>query len=205
MYYSQKYKTQIPIKSDLKMDVTGSGVDFYYWINLWYSSLDLIKVYLEEIQEELQKTINPGFCIHPKLKFKASIRNIKYSPEENKNEPKEKINQEIIELQQVKSDSDKQKENIAGIIKNNHIIKDDDIYFKHNFKPYDGDLSGTPVFDSPDIQSLNHIIGKLNHNTDLNIIVDVVSKLKLAENVFIKENLNIYLHSHELDKEIILR
>ena len=80
------------------MDINGNGVYFYYWINLWYSSLDLIKVYLEEVQEE--KTLNPGFALHPKLKFKStSNNNIRYKSEENKNEPKDKVKQEFIELQ----------------------------------------------------------------------------------------------------------
>ena len=41
---SQKFNSNIPIKSDLKMDITGSGVDFYYWVNPWNLFTSQIKV-----------------------------------------------------------------------------------------------------------------------------------------------------------------
>ena len=182
------------------MDITGSGVDFYYWVNLWYSSLDLIKLYLEEIQEEFQKSMTPGISLHPKLKFKSSIKNIKYHLEECKNEPKEKVNNELIELQQNNSLSANPSENINIKNKKNHIIKDNDIYFKHNFKPFEGEIIESVTIENPQMESLNHIIGKLNHNTDLNLIVDEIKKLKTSGNTFFKDNLNIFLYSHELDK-----
>ena len=43
------------------------------------------------------------------------------------------------------------------------------------------------------MESLNHIIGKLNHNTDLNLIVDEIKKLKTSGNTFFKDNLNIQI------------
>ena len=83
---------------------------------------------------------------------------------------------------------------------NNHIIKDDDIYFLHNFEPLNVDSKSSPEIKNPEIESLNNIINKLNHNTDLNLIVDVIKTFKSKENFFIKNDLNIFLFSSELDK-----
>jgi hypothetical protein len=180
------------------MDVNGSGVEFYYWINLWYSSLDLIKVYLEDIQDELQKTRHKDFTIHPKLRFKTitkKMREKEESPdEENKNEPKEKLCAEQIELQDV---SNNLKDNTIDN-KGKQIVKNDEFYFKHNFTPFDED--SVPVFDNPEIERLFNIIEKLDHNTDLNVIIDTISKLKITAKSFTRENLNIILQASELDK-----
>lgn len=198
MYFYQNYKSKIPIKSDLKMDVTGSGIEFYYWINLWYSSLDIIKVYLEEIQDELQKTRNKDFSIHPKLSFKTITkqkREKEVIPEENKNEQKEKVNAYFVELQDI---SNNQKDNTRDNNRANHIVNNDEFYFKHNFTPFHED--SVPVFENPEIERLFDIIEKLDHNTDLNVIIDTISKLKITSKPFSKENLNIILHANELDK-----
>jgi hypothetical protein len=188
------------------MDVAGSGIDFYYWINLWYSSLDLIKVYLEEIQEELKKTRNPNFALHPKLKFRSHTkrqrdkdREKQIPVEENKNEQKEKLNAEsFVELQEISMIG---KDMNLSAIKNNKIIKDDDVYFRHNLTPYEDEKS--QVFESPEIEGLYNIIEKLNHNTDLNVIIDTISQIKIKEtksSTFTRDNLNIFLHANELDK-----
>ena len=167
--------------------------------NLWYSSLDLIKVYLEEIQDELERKANPGIEIHPKLKFLPSIKNLKKKLQENKNPPNEDLKHQSIELKEDNFIA-VNNEKINKKTHNNHIIKDDDIYFLHNFEPLNVDSKSSPEIKNPEIESLNNIINKLNHNTDLNLIVDVIKTFKSKENFFIKNDLNIFLFSSELDK-----
>lgn len=186
------------------MDIVGSGIDFYFWINLWYSSLDIIKAYLEEIQDELKKTRNPNFSLHPKLKFRSHTKrekSKKHIDEENKNEQKEKVQAEsMLELPDLSMNIKDNTNN--SVLKNTKIIKDDDVYLRHNLTPYEEERS--QIFESPEIEGLYNIIEKLNHNTDLNMIIETISKIKLSEtssqHIFSRDNLNIYLHAKELDK-----
>ena len=42
---------KIDIQSDMKITVKGSGVKFYFWINQWYSTLDLIKTHVDQSKQ----------------------------------------------------------------------------------------------------------------------------------------------------------
>jgi protein-tyrosine phosphatase len=42
---------RIKIDSDIKISASG-GVDSYFWVNLWYSSLDIIKTFLDKFHQD---------------------------------------------------------------------------------------------------------------------------------------------------------
>lgn len=45
-YFIMTIHEEVKIESDIKISIAGS-VDCYFWMNLWYSSLDIIKTYLD--------------------------------------------------------------------------------------------------------------------------------------------------------------
>ncbi len=55
MYYYFIYEIydEIPVISDIKMSIKGGGLDFYFWANLWYSSLNLIKNFIDIFHYDL--------------------------------------------------------------------------------------------------------------------------------------------------------
>lgn len=64
----------------MKVNVSSLGVKFYFWLNLWYSALDLIKLFIDEIESEslaTKKIIEPRLSIHPKLRVTSSIKHKK--------------------------------------------------------------------------------------------------------------------------------
>jgi len=44
------FREKLKIESDIKISVNGSGVNFYVWANLWYSSYSCIKDFLDKSQ-----------------------------------------------------------------------------------------------------------------------------------------------------------
>jgi len=46
-FYKIVFKEKLKIESDIKISVSGGGVNFYIWANLWYSSYSCLKEFLE--------------------------------------------------------------------------------------------------------------------------------------------------------------
>ena len=62
------------------MNVSCYGIKFYFWLNLWYSALDLIKLFIDEIQTECideNKDQKSRLTIHPKLRTTSSMHHKK--------------------------------------------------------------------------------------------------------------------------------
>ena len=47
-----EFKMKLKIDSDIKISVKGGGLDFYFWANLWYSTLNIIKNFLDRFHNE---------------------------------------------------------------------------------------------------------------------------------------------------------
>ena len=74
------------------MSVSAIGVKFYFWLNLWYSALDLIKLFIDEIESECitaNKSLEPKLSFHPKLRVTSSISHKKTKIQKNNSATKE--------------------------------------------------------------------------------------------------------------------
>jgi protein-tyrosine phosphatase len=54
-YFKLDLEDNIKIVSDIKISITGGGLDFYFWANLWYSTLNVIKSYLDNFHQGLME------------------------------------------------------------------------------------------------------------------------------------------------------
>lgn len=52
-YFIMDLNDNIKIDSDIKISANGGGLDFYFWVNLWYSSLKNIKVLLDKFHKDI--------------------------------------------------------------------------------------------------------------------------------------------------------
>jgi len=77
---------KIDIQSDMKIEVKGSGVKFYFWINQWYSTLDLIKTHVDQSKQ----TDNNYFYISNMDLDKKKNENIVVEAEEENKEKQTK-------------------------------------------------------------------------------------------------------------------
>jgi hypothetical protein len=51
-FFNIKFNELIEIESDIKISVSGGGIEFYIWANLWYSCYRCIKDFLENPKED---------------------------------------------------------------------------------------------------------------------------------------------------------
>jgi protein-tyrosine phosphatase len=54
-YVTCEFQDKININSDIKINMKGGGLDFYIWVNLWYSTLELIKRFLDKFHSDLME------------------------------------------------------------------------------------------------------------------------------------------------------
>lgn len=47
------FKEKLKIESDIKISVSGGGINFYVWANLWYSSYSCLKDFLDKSKTSL--------------------------------------------------------------------------------------------------------------------------------------------------------
>jgi hypothetical protein len=52
-YFKVEFLDDIRIVSDIKICLKGAGVNFSFWANLWYSSLNSIKSHLDKFHKDL--------------------------------------------------------------------------------------------------------------------------------------------------------
>ena len=69
----EEFKNKYPLNSDIKVSVNTYGVKFYLWCNLWYTALDLVKLYIDEIHMECLINRVPSQSVHPKLRMTSSM------------------------------------------------------------------------------------------------------------------------------------
>ncbi len=86
------------IISDIKITVKGSGVNFYFWVNLWYCTLDLIKTHIDEVCQS-----NNNFY----FKEEMDERNRQITSEENQVQSIANNEDEIKQQQNIEEKEDK--------------------------------------------------------------------------------------------------
>jgi len=52
-YFKIDFEEIIKINSDIKISINGAGLDFYFWANLWYSTLTLVKTFLDNFHRDI--------------------------------------------------------------------------------------------------------------------------------------------------------
>lgn len=57
------FKEKLKIESDIKISISGAGVNFYVWANLWYSSYSCLKDFLDKSKISLVRRNNYFFLI----------------------------------------------------------------------------------------------------------------------------------------------
>lgn len=175
VYYDIKFDPPLIIHSDIKISISG-GVNFYVWVNLWYSSWETIKLFydtnINNSSDENEGNENPN----------ESQKEHYVSVNFNKNM--------TIEMQKLKDDFSIESGDSDRKIKSGDISK--------NTANFEND--GTEVDLNSNLQkkSLYEIIFKMKHNTNLNELIEKINngqKKKLNKN-----KLKITLNSKELDK-----
>ena len=176
--YELYFTPELTIHSDIKITFNGV-VNFYIWVNLWYSSWENIKNFYDKSELNFDEVNNN----YSSEKDSEEIKKTKTPKEQNN----------IIKPKYTFKLNDDEKSN-----------KEDDL--KDNILSFDGkkDNSENRMIDLTDREkvktnkSLYEIIYKLKHNTDLNELIDKIN-IDL-ENKFDKKNMDIVLSSHEFDK-----
>jgi hypothetical protein len=208
-FYVVEFSNKLPIKSDLKVSVKGFGFKFYFWCNLWYTALDLIKIFIDQVQMECFLNRVPSHSVHPKLRITSTM----YHKKNKFNYGTKKENPEV-ELSDIRS-----KINLKE-----GLIEEEDEGVKHGMnkssssanipvdvpnllkeKPLSKFAESTPkARDSltMQIEKIYDIIDSLNNDTDLNILIDTINNIRAKDNkpIFHKDNLRIQFGSDEVDK-----
>ena len=188
--YELYFTPELTIHSDIKITFQGV-VNFYVWVNLWYSSWENIKNFYDSSEKNIE------------LKEKNNISHESSQIIEEKGINK-KMNNNIIKPKYTFTDyNSNMKKNYRYSIKNTNLINDNEI---NNEEKKDGDDNSEnrmiDIKTDRDKQSSNkslyEIIYRLKHNTDLN---ELINKINLIlENKFDKRNMEIVLNSNEFDK-----
>jgi len=193
--YELAFSPELTIHSDIKITFKGV-VNFYIWVNLWYSSWENIKAFFDKAEGELEKE-DQKFTPEKikKIKEQQKILDKEFDNKIKYNETKPKY---IFNMEKFKNTLTK------NIKKKSNDIIDNDLTFNEK-KEEECDNSQNRLIDiiSEDgkignAKSLYEIIYKLKHNTDLNELINRIN-MELKEK-FDKKNMKIVLKSHELDK-----
>ena len=187
--YELAFNPELTIHSDIKITFKGV-VNFYIWVNLWYSSWENIKEFFDKAENNL---------IEDKKFTSQEIKKIK--------EQQDKLDKEFDN--QIKYNETKPKYvfNFDGLKKSFRMSikkpnpKDEE--FDIDDKKDDNSQNRMIDIDSEEEKfrngkSLYEIIYKLKHNTDLNELINRIN-LELKTK-FDKKNMKIVLKSHEFDK-----
>ena len=187
--YELAFNPELTIHSDIKITFKGV-VNFYIWVNLWYSSWENIKLFYDKennnTEEEDKKIIKEQQeFIDNEIDLKIKNSGLKprfvFNPEGLRNTLKKqykKMNSKLNIDEMVAEDKNEEKEKDNS--QNRMINNSSDEEKLGNGK------------------SLYEIIYKLKHNTDLNELINRIN-VELKEK-FDKKNMKIVLKSYEFDK-----
>ena len=188
--YELAFNPELTIHSDIKITFKGI-VNFYIWVNLWYSSWENIKTFYDKATKNLEPEED-----------KKIIESIK----EQKDMIDDEFDEKIKYNNMIKYKYPINNEGLRNTIKKTFRQSTTNINNDITFDERKEDNSGNRMFD--DIiseegklnngKSLYEIIYKLKHNTDLNELINRIN-LELSEK-FDKKNMKIVLKSNELDK-----
>ena len=174
-YYELFFNPELTIHSDIKITFQGV-VNFYVWVNLWYSSWDNIKKFYDkaELYAEEERYNDQELEDIRIQKGLKELNNIICKPKYNFdiNNNTRKNNERLI--------VDDQKEDYSA----NRIMEENT----------ERERMEKITFT----KSLYEIIYKLRHNTDLN---ELINRINIdLKNKFDKKNMEIILNSSEFDK-----
>ena len=195
--YELAFNPELTIHSDIKITFKGV-VNFYIWVNLWYSSWENIKIFYDKANNNGEEEDNKNFNLEKLKKI---------------NKEKEMIDNEIdsnIKISETKPKLIFNNEGFRKTIKKQYIkmnsrLNIDEMIMNDNQENQeDDDDSQNRMIDTHsegkfgNAKSLYEIIYKLKHNTDLNELINRIND-ELKEK-FDKKNMKIVLKSNEFDK-----
>ena len=186
-FYEISFNPELIIHSDIKINFQGI-VNFYVWVNLWYSSWENIKNFYDKEEFGFEKKNENIY---------NELNEIETKKIEQNNNINNKKNKYVFESNKKNNDDD----NNINII-NTNIEKE-----KNSIEDNKDEISENRLIEgtgyekndkNTEAKSLYEIIYKLKHNTDLNeLIFKINQELKKK---FDKNNMKIELNSNEFDK-----
>ena len=189
--YELAFNPELTIHSDIKITFKGT-VNFYIWVNLWYSSWENIKIFYDKASKNLDSEENKIIINEmEKIKEQHNILNIELDDKIKNSEIKPKAQFNNEGLRKTIKKTFKYSINI-----NNDITFDEKKEDNSENRMIDDSSSDEGKLNNG--KSLYEIIYKLKHNTDLNELINRIN-LELTEK-FDKKNMKIVLKSNELDK-----
>ena len=182
--YELYFTPELTIHSDIKITFQGV-VNFYVWVNLWYSSWENIKNFYDKSESFIEKNIKAN------------------NYQESEEVVDEQINEKDIntKLDYIKPKYTFTDYNLNIQINKNNLINDNEINNEEKRNDYSENRIMDIITDrekKPSNKSLYEIIYRLKHNTDLNELIDKINMI--LENKFDKKNMEIVLNSYEFDK-----
>ena len=189
--YELAFNPELTIHSDIKITFKGT-VNFYIWVNLWYSSWENIKIFYDKASKNLDSEENKIIINElEKIKEQHNTLNIELDDKIKNSEIKPKAQFNNEGLRKTIKKTFKYSINI-----NNDITFDEKKEDNSENRMIDDSSSDEGKLNNG--KSLYEIIYKLKHNTDLNELINRIN-LELTEK-FDKKNMKIVLKSNELDK-----
>ena len=195
--YELAFTPELTIHSDIKITFKGV-VNFYIWVNLWYSSWENIKKFYDKAISNTEELESKNINLEKLKKIKKEQEIIDNEIDSNIkiDEIKPKLifnNEEFKKTIKNKYHKMNSKYNIGATIKDNEeeSQEDDDNSQNRMIDIHSEEKLGNT-------KSLYEIIYKLKHNTDLNELINRINE-ELREK-FDKKNMKIVLKSEEFDK-----
>ena len=192
--YELAFIPELTIHSDIKITFKGT-VNFYIWVNLWYSSWENIKDFYDKAENDLEedKKFNPEEIQKKKQEQELIDKEFDNKIKYNEMKPKYTFNFDGI------------RSSIKRAVKNqnNNIINNNDLSLYDKKDEEDKSVNRLIDIFSEEGKfgrgkSLYEIIYKLKHNTDLNELINRIN-LELKDK-FDKKNMKIVLKAPEFDK-----
>ena len=180
-YYELSFNPELTIHSDIKITIQGV-VNFYVWVNLWYSSWENIKKFYDQSEEN------------------AEEKKFNYEEFEEMKKQKDKISNNIIKPKYSFSLYNSPDEGLKDV--NNIYNNNPNDASMEEKKDDDSENRMIDIYSDKDKittnKSLYEIIYKLKHNTDLN---ELINRINIdLKNKFDKKTMEIVLNSYEFDK-----
>lgn len=197
-YYVFNFTDKVIIDSDIKIKI-GGDLDFYIWINFWYTTLEIIKLFLENTRTVNVKESNVTFNINKyNYNYTESSKGESNYDNSNINNNIDKKYKADIEMKNINNRkySDLSRKDI-------HTISEDDS--ERMFKLDEVDDSNYKIKDinleNEDNIDVFQIVDKLSHSTNLNKIIEVINmKLKKKKKNLLVNDFITSLSANELDK-----
>ena len=179
IYYEIYFNPELIIHSDIKICISG-GINFYIWVNLYYSSWETIKTFYDETFQNynLNNILNEISNNKNEEEDSNEINTSKKNKKKEKNKIKDKRNEKLEMIKLKDENSVRSNSKLKG------LLTDPSEYSNQT-----EDVTG---------KSLYEIIFKMKHNTNLN---ELISKINEGnKNKLNKNKLKITLFKDDLDK-----